>query len=99
MIRNVFRPLPALGINSSFESISVTISHPFKINFVDVYRPTGPQGNFLDEFDVLLSTFPEDGTPLVILGDFNIHIDKPQAADFHTLLAPFNLKRVLNMAS
>ncbi len=96
MIRNVFRPLPALGINSSFESISVTITHPFKINFVVVYRP---QGNFLDEFDVLLSTFPEDGTPLVILGDFNIHIDKPQAADFHTLLAPFNLKRVLTMAS
>ncbi len=48
---------------------------------------------------MLLSTFPEDGTPLVILGDFNIHLDKPQAADFHTLLAFFDLKRVLTTAT
>ncbi len=48
---------------------------------------------------MLLSTFPEDGTPLVILGDFNIHLDKPQAADFHTLLASFDLKRVLTMVT
>ncbi len=93
-----FIPLPSLGINSSFDSHSVTITHPFKIHFVVVYRPPGPQGNFLDELEVLLSTFPEDGTPLVMLGDFNIHIDKPQAADFHTMLASFDLKRVLTMA-
>ncbi len=53
----------------------------------------------MEELDVLLSTFPEDGTPLVILGDFNIHLDKPQAADFHTLLASFDLKRVLTTAT
>jgi len=40
------------------------------------------------------SNFPVDGTPLVILGDFNILLDKPQAADFHTLLASFDLKSV-----
>ncbi len=48
---------------------------------------------------MLLSTFPEDGTPLVILGDFNIHLDKPQAADFHTILASFDLKRELTTAT
>ncbi len=36
---------------------------------------------------------------LFILGDFNIHLDKPQAADFHTLLASFDLKRVLTTAT
>ncbi len=36
---------------------------------------------------------------LVMLGDFNIHLDKPQAADFHTLLASFDLKRVLTTAT
>ncbi len=94
-----FAPLPSLSINSSFESHSVTITYPLKINFVVVYRPPGPLGNFVEELDVLLSTFPEDGTPLVILGDFNIHLDKPQAADFHTLLASFDLKRVLTTAT
>ncbi|XP_059356368.1 uncharacterized protein LOC132095415 [Carassius carassius] len=56
--------------------------------------PTGQLGNFLEELDVLLSNFPEDGTPLVLLGDFNIHLDKPQAADFKTLLTSFDLKLV-----
>ncbi len=60
-----FAPLPSLSINSSFESHSVTITYPLKKYFVVVYRPPGPLGNFVEELDVLLSTFPEDGTPLV----------------------------------
>ncbi len=86
----------SVGINSSFESHSVTISYHLKIYCVVVYRPPGPLGNFVEELDVLLSTFPEDGATLVIFGDFNIHLDKPQAADFHTLLAYFDLKSVYN---
>ncbi len=85
-----FTPLSSLSINSSFES---------QINFVVVYRPPGPLVNLVEELDLLLSTFLEDGTPLVILGDFDIHLDKPQAADFHTLLASFDLKRVLITAT
>ncbi len=92
-----FTPLPSLSINSSFESHSVTITYPLKIHFVVVYWPPGPLGNFVEELDVLRSNFPEDGTPLVILGDFNIHLEKSQAADFHTLLASFDLKRVLTL--
>ncbi len=53
----------------------------------------------MEELDLLLSSFPEDGTPLFILGDFNIQLDKPQPADFHTLLASFDLKRMLTMAT
>ncbi len=34
-----------------------------------------------------------------MLGDFNIHIDKPKAAHVHTLLASFDLKRVLTLAT
>ncbi len=78
-----------MSINSSFESHSVTITYPLKIHFVVVYRLPGPLGNFMEELEVLLSTFPEDGTPIVILGDFNIHLDKHQAAYFHTLLETF----------
>ncbi len=94
-----FTPLSSPSINSSFESHSVTITYPLKNNFVVVYRPLEPLGNFVEELDVLFSNFPEDGTPLVILGDFNIQLDKPQAADFHTLLASFDLKCVLTTAT
>ncbi len=87
-----FAPLPSLSINSSFESHSVTITYPLKIHFVVVYRPPGPLGNFVEELDVLLSTFPEDGTPLVILGDFNIHLDKPRLQT-STLYLPLLISR------
>ncbi|KAF4072093.1 hypothetical protein AMELA_G00270350 [Ameiurus melas] len=30
---------------------------------------TGQLGKFLDEFDMLLSTIPDDGTPLLVLDD------------------------------
>ncbi len=94
-----FDLLPSLTGNSSFESHAITITHPAKIHFVVVYRPPGQLGNFLEELDVLLSNFPEDGTPLVLLGDFNIHVEKPQATDFNTLLTSFDLKRVSTMAT
>ncbi|XP_064157570.1 uncharacterized protein LOC135235714 [Anguilla rostrata] len=52
---------------------------------------TGPLGSFVDEFDTLLSSFPEDGTPLILQGDFNIHLDASQSAAFLPLLHSFNL--------
>ncbi len=90
---------PSLTGNSSFESHAITITHPVKIHFVIVYRPPGQLGNFLEELDVLLSHFPEDCTPLVLLGDFNIHLEKPQVADFNTVLTSHDLKRVSTMAA
>ncbi len=63
-----------------------------KLHVVVIYRPPGQLGTFLKELDGLLSSFPEDGSPLVVFGDFNIHLDKPYAANFHSLLASFDLK-------
>ncbi|XP_053478552.1 uncharacterized protein LOC128606447 [Ictalurus furcatus] len=67
-------------------------------NFSHTSRPnrrgggTGQLGKFNDEFDTLLSTILDDGTPLVVLGDFSIQLDKPHAADFLALLPTFDLK-------
>ncbi len=36
----------------------------------------------------------EDGTLLLVFGDFNIHLEKPYATDFHSFLASFDLKRL-----
>ncbi len=33
-------------------------------------------------------------TPLLVFGDFNIHLEKPYATDFHSLLASFDLKHL-----
>ncbi len=68
---------------------------PIKLQIVVIYRPPGQiLSPFLEELDGLLSSFMEDGTPLLVFGDFNIHLEKPYATDFHSLLASFDLKRL-----
>ncbi|KAK9954730.1 hypothetical protein ABG768_016776 [Culter alburnus] len=48
---------------------------------------------------MLLSSFPEDGSPLVVFGDFNIHLEKPYASDFLSLLALFDLNRLITTST
>ncbi len=93
-----FDLLPSPTGNSSFESHAITITHPAKIHVVVVYRPPGQLGDFGGVGCVTVK-LPEDGTPLVLLGDFNIHLEKPQATDFNTLLTSFDLKRVSTTAT
>ncbi|KAK2904419.1 hypothetical protein Q8A73_011076 [Channa argus] len=59
-----------------------------------IYRPPGQLGNFCYELDMLLSHFPEDGTPLIVMGDLNIHPQKPKAADVFALVNTFDLSLV-----
>ncbi len=68
---------------------------PIQLQIVVIYRPPGQiLAPFLEELDRLLFYFMEDGTPLLVFGDFNIHLEKPYATDFHSLLASFDLKRL-----
>ncbi len=80
---------------NSFESHAITVMAPIKLQIVVIYRPPGQiLAPFLEELDGLLSSFMEDGTPLLVFGDFNIHLEKPYATDFNSLLASFHLKRL-----
>ncbi len=84
-----------LGNHNSFESHAITVTAPIKLQIVVIYRHPGQiLATFLEELDGLLSSFMEDGTPLLVFGDFNIHLDRPYATDFHSLLASFDLKRL-----
>ncbi|XP_076846565.1 uncharacterized protein LOC143491441 [Brachyhypopomus gauderio] len=76
---------------SSFEYHAVTVSFPTKLHINVIYRPPSLLGNFLDELDVLLSLFPIDGTPLILLGDFNLPSNKLQSSCLEPLLSSFNL--------
>ncbi len=49
--------------------------------------PCQSLATFLEELDGLLSFFMEDGTPLLVFGDFNIDLEKHYATDFHSPLA------------
>ncbi len=73
----------------------ITVIAPIQLQIVVIYHPTGQiLAPFLEELDGLMSFFMEDGTPLLVFGDFNIHLDKPYATDFHSLLASFDLNHL-----
>ncbi|KAJ8353048.1 hypothetical protein AAFF_G00115190 [Aldrovandia affinis] len=82
-------PLPHFS-PSSFEFHAVTVTVPCKLHIIVLYRPPGPLGNFLDEMDALLSSFPEDGTPVLLLGDLNLPLETSQASAFLPLLQSFD---------
>ena len=67
------------------------LTDPIKAFLVVLYRPPGPLADFVEELDMLLSVLPDDGTLLIILGYFNIHLEGTQAVDFMSLLTSFNL--------
>ncbi len=82
-----------LGNHNSFESHAITVTDPIKLQIVVIYRPPGQTlATFIEELDGLLSSFMDDSTPLLVFGNFNIHLDRPYATDFHSFLASFDLK-------
>ncbi len=76
--------------NYSLESHAITVTAPCYSHLSTFWAI----GTFLEELDGLLSSIPEDGSPLVVFGDFNIHLDKLYAANFHSILLSFDLKRL-----
>ena len=75
----LINPRPKLNHNS-FESLVLSLSHPTwktlqPILFVIVYRPPGPYSEFLSEFSEFLSGLVLSTDKVIIVGDFNIHVD------------------------
>ncbi|KAI5092870.1 hypothetical protein C0J45_17261 [Silurus meridionalis] len=69
----------------------VSVTSPINLFIIVIYRPPGPLGDFLEEMDTLLSTFPSDSTPLTVLGDFNLPADKLQSSCLLPFLNTFSL--------
>ncbi|KAK1792987.1 hypothetical protein P4O66_001603 [Electrophorus voltai] len=54
----------------------VCVSFPTKLLIIVIYRPPGSLDHFIDELNIILSQFPIEGNPLILLGDFNLPSDK-----------------------
>lgn len=76
----LINPRPKHG-SSSFESLTLGITHlnwkaEKPLLFVVVYRPpAGPHSEFLSEFSDFLSDLVLRTDKVIIIGDFNIHVD------------------------
>ncbi|KAI4879948.1 hypothetical protein NFI96_012089 [Prochilodus magdalenae] len=93
-----FLALTETWITHENSSTPAALSSAF--NFSHSPRQTGRGGgtglllsrkwNFIDELDTLLSLFPVDGSPLLLLGDFNLPSDKLQSSCLQPLLSSFD---------
>ena len=93
------------GEERSFEYLESVIKYEkFRARVVNIYRPpyseTHPVSvnTFITEFSHFLESIILSAEPLVIVGDFNIHVDDandPEAAIFLDLLESMNLKRLV----
>lgn len=74
---HTFKPLSYSYFNiSSFQFHCLAVTHPTRLYISVVYLLPGAAGTFLEELDILLSSFPDDDCPLVLLGDSNLRNGK-----------------------
>ena len=95
---------------TSFEMIRFNLACPSKasLEIILIYRPPPSTANglspslFLNEFSTLLETLVISTGQLLMVGDFNIHVDNKSdtlSAKFLDLLDSFNLQQHVNIAT
>lgn len=86
-------PLPEL---TSFECLAFTCTKPSSLTTILIYRPPKPHPRFIPELTDLLMSVCTTSNNVVILGDFNIHIQSPTSrytTELLQLLDTLNLKQ------
>ena len=66
------------GNLDSFEYVALQLNSSSRVIFLNIYRPPKYCATFFDDFAELLSIICIDFDCVVIVGDFNIHVDNPQ---------------------
>ncbi|KAJ8346514.1 hypothetical protein SKAU_G00279150 [Synaphobranchus kaupii] len=85
----------AMGLHFIFET-----KPPYSMIILLIYRPPKPNPSFLPEISDLLTSLCSTSANIVILWDFNIHVDSPSghsAVDFLSLLECLNLKQLVKV--
>jgi len=84
----------------SFECLAVKLTGPKPAIILTIYRPLKPSAVFLNEFSSLLTSVCALSPTVILLGDFNIHIDNPSsifAKNFTSLLDCFGILQHVNL--
>lgn len=84
------------GQFDSFEYIVIQLKSPCRAALVTIYRPPKYNTMFFDEFTKILSSVCMDFDCVVLVGDFNIHVDNPEegcAREFLNILDTFGLSQ------
>uniref|UniRef100_A0A8C1W0H1 Reverse transcriptase domain-containing protein n=2 Tax=Cyprinus carpio TaxID=7962 RepID=A0A8C1W0H1_CYPCA len=85
---------------SSFECLAFNCKPPFPMTVLLIYRPPKSTSNFISELYNFLSTICATSSNIIILGDFNIHVNNPTchlATEFLQLLDCLNLRQYVDV--
>ncbi|CAJ1061241.1 LOW QUALITY PROTEIN: uncharacterized protein LOC115374818 [Xyrichtys novacula] len=77
-------PIPTLSVHP-FENIYVKLPGPTPLVIITIYRPPKPHPSFFSDFSDFVTHLSTISSSVLLLGDFNFHIDNPtckQASDF-----------------
>ena len=107
LVKDVFiaqRNFTINGIFTTFEHINVSVkSSGCSLNIIVIYRPPSTCINqFIDEFSTLLEQLVLSSGYLLIVGDFNIHVDdvgNSESANFLALIDSFDLKQMVSFST
>uniref|UniRef100_A0A8P4G516 Reverse transcriptase domain-containing protein n=1 Tax=Dicentrarchus labrax TaxID=13489 RepID=A0A8P4G516_DICLA len=82
----------------SFEHLTFKLSGPTPLVTAIIYRPPKPNPSFLTDFSDFLTQLSAISPSVLLLGDFNIHIDNDckSATEFLELLHCFNFTQHVN---
>ena len=92
------RPLP-IPAAPSFEHLVFKLPGPKPIIIAIIYRPPKPNPSFLSDFSDFFTQLSLISSSILLLGDFNIHIDFPDCkatTNFLDILNCFNLTQHVN---
>src|ERR1043165_9050796 len=90
---------------TTFEALCLSIATTHgSVTLLSVYRPgsTPPTGLFFDEFTSVLESLVTRNSQLLIVGDFNLHLQdltEPASSRFLDLLSQFGLRQHVNVAT
>ncbi|XP_017578813.1 uncharacterized protein LOC108442977 [Pygocentrus nattereri] len=77
---------PRILLFTALSGVDGYLDHPHELG-----DSKSPAGYFIDELDTLLSLFSSDETLFILLGNFNLPLDKLQSSCLLPLLSSFNL--------
>ncbi len=84
------QPTLTYAIKNEFTFHEITVTASVELHIIMIYHLPGQLGTFIEKLYGLLSSFSVDGSPLVVFGDFEIHLEALHCK--LPLIASFDLK-------
>ncbi|XP_061757363.1 uncharacterized protein LOC133553315, partial [Nerophis ophidion] len=83
----------------SFEVLSMKSATPLPLCLAVIYRPPGPYSDFISEFSEFVADLVTHADNIIIMGDFNIHMNTPldpPCVALQTIIDSCGLTQIIN---